>query len=129
MGIHLAIGARNLGEALPQIDVADARFLERCRQLRVSFVADVVPAIGPGPRLPELDVVRIDAAHALCSTACRGNDISPPRWIKPQLTRLVDEAPAGSNWLHEIKYDGYRMHANRRPCTPALRVIASSCSW
>jgi ATP-dependent DNA ligase len=34
-----------------------------------------------------------------------------PKWIKPQLTRLVDEAPAGSGWLHEIKYDGYRMHA------------------
>ena len=31
--------------------------------------------------------------------------------IKPQLTRLVDEAPAGVSWLHEIKYDGYRMHA------------------
>ena len=35
----------------------------------------------------------------------------PPTWIKPQLTRLVDEAPAGKEWLHEIKYDGYRMHA------------------
>ena len=35
----------------------------------------------------------------------------PPKWIKPQLTRLVDEAPTGSDWLHEIKYDGYRMHA------------------
>jgi bifunctional non-homologous end joining protein LigD len=35
----------------------------------------------------------------------------PPRWIKPQLTRSVDEAPAGSDWLHEVKYDGYRMHA------------------
>jgi DNA ligase D-like protein (predicted ligase) len=35
----------------------------------------------------------------------------PPKWIKPQLTRLVDEAPAGDGWLHEIKFDGYRMHA------------------
>ncbi|SEP49365.1 DNA ligase D [Rhodospirillales bacterium URHD0017] len=34
-----------------------------------------------------------------------------PKWIKPQLTRLVDEAPTGKDWLHEIKYDGYRMHA------------------
>jgi len=23
----------------------------------------------------------------------------------------VDEVPAGDDWLHEIKYDGYRMHA------------------
>jgi ATP-dependent DNA ligase len=35
----------------------------------------------------------------------------PPKWIRPRLTRSVDEAPAGKDWLHEIKYDGYRMHA------------------
>jgi hypothetical protein len=27
------------------------------------------------------------------------------------LTQLVDAAPEGDQWLHEIKYDGYRMHA------------------
>jgi bifunctional non-homologous end joining protein LigD len=40
-----------------------------------------------------------------------GTTSRPPKWIKPQLTRLVDEAAAGGGWLHEIKYDGYRMHA------------------
>ena len=34
-----------------------------------------------------------------------------PQWIRPQLTRLVDEAPDGPDRLHEIKFDGYRMHA------------------
>jgi DNA ligase D-like protein (predicted ligase) len=34
-----------------------------------------------------------------------------PSWVRPQLTRLVDAAPQGEGWLHEIKYDGYRMHA------------------
>src|SRR6059058_926730 len=34
-----------------------------------------------------------------------------PGWIKPQLTRLVDQAPDGPDWLHEIKFDGYRLHA------------------
>jgi len=34
-----------------------------------------------------------------------------PRWIRPQLTELVEAAPDGDQWLHEIKYDGYRMHA------------------
>ena len=38
----------------------------------------------------------------------RRNDISAPKWIKPELTRLVDEAPSADGWLHEIKYDGYR---------------------
>jgi bifunctional non-homologous end joining protein LigD len=36
---------------------------------------------------------------------------APPRWIRPQLTRLVDAAPEGEGWVHEIKYDGYRMHS------------------
>jgi ATP-dependent DNA ligase len=34
-----------------------------------------------------------------------------PDWIRPQLTQLVQEAPDGPQWLHEIKYDGFRMHA------------------
>src|SRR5260370_9617604 len=36
-----------------------------------------------------------------------------PQWIKPQLTQLVDQAPDGPDWLHEIKFDGYRIHARR----------------
>ena len=34
-----------------------------------------------------------------------------PDRVAPQLTQLVDAAPDGDGWLHEIKYDGYRMHA------------------
>jgi DNA ligase D-like protein (predicted ligase) len=34
-----------------------------------------------------------------------------PEWVKPQLAKLVDDPPDGSDWLHEIKFDGYRMHA------------------
>ena len=37
--------------------------------------------------------------------------IALPRWVRPQLTQLVDTAPEGDQWLHEIKYDGYRMMA------------------
>jgi ATP-dependent DNA ligase len=36
---------------------------------------------------------------------------SLPTWIKPQLAALVKTAPDGADWLHEIKFDGYRMHA------------------
>jgi DNA ligase D-like protein (predicted ligase) len=35
----------------------------------------------------------------------------PPTWIKPQLAKLVEKAPDGNEWAHEIKFDGYRMHA------------------
>ena len=34
-----------------------------------------------------------------------------PDWIKPQLTKLVDQPPERPEWLHEMKFDGYRMHA------------------
>jgi ATP-dependent DNA ligase len=34
-----------------------------------------------------------------------------PKWIKPQLARLVEEAPNGKDWPHEVKCDGYRIHA------------------
>jgi bifunctional non-homologous end joining protein LigD len=34
-----------------------------------------------------------------------------PQWVAPQVTQLVDAAPDGDGWLHEIKYDGYRMMA------------------
>jgi ATP-dependent DNA ligase len=34
-----------------------------------------------------------------------GSTDRPPKWIKPQLTRLVEEAPQGDGWLHEIKLD------------------------
>jgi bifunctional non-homologous end joining protein LigD len=38
-----------------------------------------------------------------------------PGFIKPQLATLKSKAPAGSQWLHEIKFDGYRIqvHLNK----------------
>lgn len=33
----------------------------------------------------------------------------PPRSFRPQLASTSDTAPEGGDWLHEIKYDGYRM--------------------
>jgi ATP dependent DNA ligase domain len=34
-----------------------------------------------------------------------------PRWIEPQLSKLAVKAPTGPDWVHEIKFDGYRMAA------------------
>jgi bifunctional non-homologous end joining protein LigD len=36
---------------------------------------------------------------------------TPPRFIEPQLCKLVEKAPTGDAWVHEAKYDGYRMAA------------------
>jgi bifunctional non-homologous end joining protein LigD len=37
----------------------------------------------------------------------------PPRWefVEPALATRVEKPPAGDNWIHEIKYDGYRIQA------------------
>jgi ATP-dependent DNA ligase len=35
----------------------------------------------------------------------------PPRFIRPQLTLLAESPPAGDAWAHELKFDGYRLHA------------------
>ena len=35
------------------------------------------------------------------------------RPTEPQLATLVDEAPSGDGWLHEMKLDGYRILARR----------------
>jgi bifunctional non-homologous end joining protein LigD len=35
----------------------------------------------------------------------------PPQWIEPELCKLVARIPAGEGWAHEIKFDGFRMHA------------------
>src|SRR5713101_4478430 len=32
-----------------------------------------------------------------------------PACVAPQLATLVKEPPAGDLWLHELKFDGYRM--------------------
>jgi bifunctional non-homologous end joining protein LigD len=34
-----------------------------------------------------------------------------PGFIAPQLARLMAHPPGGTNWVHEVKFDGYRMQA------------------
>jgi bifunctional non-homologous end joining protein LigD len=36
-------------------------------------------------------------------------------FIEPCLPSPTDKPPSGSNWIHEIKHDGYRLMARRDP--------------
>ena len=45
-----------------------------------------------------------------------------PRFVPPQLARLVPFAPPGSGWGHEIKFDGYRMQMRVAGGTATLRT-------
>jgi bifunctional non-homologous end joining protein LigD len=61
-----------------------------------------------------------------------------PATLAPMLATLVKSTPAGDGWVHEIKYDGYRMVAriergkarifsrNGKDWTAALRPIATA---
>jgi bifunctional non-homologous end joining protein LigD len=37
------------------------------------------------------------------------------KFIEPCLPSPADKPPSGSNWIHEIKHDGYRLMARRDP--------------
>ena len=44
-----------------------------------------------------------------------------PAFIEPCLPSPADKPPSGSNWIHEIKHDGYRLMARRDPI--GIRLI------
>lgn len=35
--------------------------------------------------------------------------VSMPEFVSPQLATLTDKPPSGDDWLHELKFDGYRL--------------------
>jgi bifunctional non-homologous end joining protein LigD len=43
------------------------------------------------------------------------------KFIEPCLPSPADKPPSGSNWIHEIKHDGYRLMARRDPV--GIRLI------
>jgi hypothetical protein len=43
------------------------------------------------------------------------------RFIEPCLPSRADRPPTGSNWIHEIKHDGFRLMARRDPV--GIRLI------
>jgi bifunctional non-homologous end joining protein LigD len=62
-------------------------------------VAANVKAGAVGKRKPVANLARIEGAH---KTAL-------PDKMEAQLATAVKSPPTGSSWVHEIKYDGYRM--------------------
>jgi bifunctional non-homologous end joining protein LigD len=62
-------------------------------------VAENVAAGEVRKRKPRMDLARVAGARKMAM----------PELIEPQLATLVKSAPEGGDWLHEMKYDGYRM--------------------
>ncbi len=71
-------------------------------------------------RFGRLDLQQGSKKNSGASQA-RGNGKAPaktrralvPDFVAPELATLDTEVPAGPNWLHEVKYDGYRIIARK----------------
>jgi len=58
------------------------------------------------PAEPEAEAAAPDPAHIKGARKA-----TMPDFIEPMLATLVSSAPTGEKWLHEIKFDGYRLLA------------------
>ena len=45
-----------------------------------------------------------------------------PRFVEPQLARLVERAPSEPGWAHEVKFDGYRLQLRVEDGEAVLRT-------
>src|SRR5260221_13889779 len=77
------------------------------------LVDNCVTSVTTGRTMAEIaageDVWRSNRGGQKGGRAKRRASKAPPPFDEPQLATLVDEVPAGSGWIHEYKYDGYRL--------------------
>ena len=77
------------------------------------LVDNCVTSVITGRTMAEIaageDVWRSNRGGQKGGRAKRKASKAPPAFFAPQLATLVDEVPAGTSWIHEIKYDGYRL--------------------
>ncbi|MEO6225606.1 MAG: DNA ligase D [Sphingomicrobium sp.] len=78
-----------------------------------ALVDDCVTSVTTGRTMAEIasgeDVWRSSRGGKTGGRGKRGAATAPPGFEQPQLATLVDEVPTGNQWLHEYKYDGYRL--------------------
>jgi bifunctional non-homologous end joining protein LigD len=94
------------------------------------------PTAAKAARAPRT-ATRKPAARA---AARAGRPAALPRFVSPQLATLVAEPPEGDDWLHEMKFDGYRILArlergrarllsrNAKDWTARLSVVAEAAA-
>ena len=78
-----------------------------------ALVEECVTSVTTGRTMAEIaagsDVWRSNRGGRKGGRARRKASAGPPKFRAPQLATLVDAVPTGSDWIHEYKYDGYRL--------------------
>ncbi|MFL6751956.1 MAG: DNA ligase D [Sphingomicrobium sp.] len=78
-----------------------------------ALVDNCVTSVTTGRTMAEIasgeDVWRSNRGGQKGGRAKRNAAKAPPAFVEPQLATLVDEVPTGNSWIHEYKYDGYRL--------------------
>jgi bifunctional non-homologous end joining protein LigD len=78
-----------------------------------ALVDNGVTSVTTGRTMAEIaageDVWRSNRGGKKGGRGKRKASAAPPPFEEPQLATLVDEVPTGNSWIHEYKYDGYRL--------------------
>ena len=71
------------------------------------------PAAGAAPK-PRAAVARKKGGSTVAA--------APPDFVEPQLCTLVPRPPDGAGWVHEVKFDGYRLQLRRSGTVTTLKT-------
>ncbi|WP_134681727.1 DNA ligase D [Paracoccus ravus] len=82
-------------------------------------------SVASGKLVEELDAPPVSARP---KPKARGKKVAMPEFVEPMLATLTTSAPTGENWLHEIKFDGYRLQARIESGRVAL-LTRSGLDW
>ncbi|WP_425106357.1 DNA ligase D [Ancylobacter sp.] len=92
-------------EGAPDILEERPESVKTGRSLDAIAKGETVAAAAPAP-------TKVRAARSRTPPAKTATSLEPlPAFIEPQLATLVAKAPVGKSWIHEIKFDGYRLQA------------------
>jgi bifunctional non-homologous end joining protein LigD len=78
-----------------------------------ALVDNCVTSVTTGRTMAEIasgsDVWKSNRGGQKGGRAKKKASAAPPPFQEPQLATLVDDVPPGDGWIHEYKYDGYRL--------------------
>ena len=104
-----------------ETDLAASRYSGRACRIRVLSLL-LLGFCCTTPASPPSTKLRFDhPADNLTTMSLRVRPKLPTGFIEPCLPSPADKPPSGSNWIHEIKHDGYRLMARRDPV--AIRLL------